>query len=314
MNIKNPCLQGFLIYFHPILDRCMDFALEVLQMPPETCKTGKNRRGKMKIIDAHLHFCPDNFHFCEIAAMAEHENTEEHLKAQYEIYGIETGVVMGNRGLSAANHVYPEFLRYLVGVDREYLKDHEISESYDMIEENLKRRDCVGIKLYPGYNAAYISDPRYEPVYELAGAYGKPVAVHMGQTAGSRAYLKYSHPLTLDETAVRHPHVQFVMCHFGNPWLMDAAAVVEKNENVAVDLSGLLEGKIDFKSLLAKQRGYFEALKTWTGYCDNYGKFMFGTDWPLANYGDYIEMVKWLVPEEHWEEVFHETAEKIYGL
>lgn len=31
---------------------------------------------------------------------------------------------------------------------------------------------------------------------------------------------------------------------------------------------------------------------------------MFGTDWPLANYGDYIEVVKWLIPEEEWGRSF----------
>ena len=186
----------------------------------------------MKIIDAHLHFCPEYTHFNELAKRAGHENTEESLKQAYEEYGIACGIVMGNRGMEPENHVYPEFLRYCIGVDRSYLASHDITDSYDLIEKNLKRKECVGIKLYPGYNRSYITDQQYEPVYELAKAYKKPVAVHMGQTAGSRAYLKYSHPLTMDEAAVRHPEVQFVMCHFGNPWLMDAAAVVEKNENV----------------------------------------------------------------------------------
>jgi hypothetical protein len=249
-----------------------------------------------------------------IAGQAEHENTEEHLREVYEKYGIECGIVMGNRGISAGEHVYPEFLKYCIGIDRMYLSGHSVAESYDMIEENLRRDECVGIKLYPGYNRTYITDKEYEPVYELAKLYKKPVAVHMGQTAGSNAYLKYSHPLTMDEAAVLHKDVQFVMCHFGNPWLMDAAAVVEKNENVAADLSGLLEGKINFPALLDRQRGYFEALKTWIAYCDNYKKFMFGTDWPLANYGDYIEMVKWLIPEKEWEQVFSLTAKEVYGL
>lgn len=267
----------------------------------------------MKIIDAHLHFVPENEHFCALAKTAGHENTNAHLQAVYEKYGITCGIVMGNRSVDVSRHVYPGNLRYCVGIDREYLSGHDVKSSLDKVEENLKRESCVGIKLYPGYNRAYVTDPEYEPLYELAKAYKKPVAVHMGQTAGSRAYLKYSHPLTMDEAAVRHPDVQFVMCHFGNPWLMDAAAVVEKNENVAADLSGLLVGKVDFPSLLEKQRGYFEALKTWISYCDDYGKFMFGTDWPLPNYGDYIEMVRWLIPESGWEQVFYKTAEKIYG-
>lgn len=268
----------------------------------------------MKIIDAHLHFVPENEHFSKLAKLAGHENTEEHIKSVYESFGIAGGIVMGNRGVDMKCHEYPEYLRYCVGIDRGFLADNNIADSIDCVEENLKRDCCVGIKLYPGYNKAYMSDEKYEPLYELARKYGKPVAVHMGQTAGSRAYLKYSHPLTMDEVAVRYPDVQFVMCHFGNPWLMDAAAVVEKNENVAADLSGLLVGKVDFPALLQKQKGYFEALKTWISYCDNYGKFMFGTDWPLPNYGDYIEMVKWLIPENGWEQVFHETAEKIYKL
>jgi len=267
----------------------------------------------MKIIDAHLHFCPGYGHFDELAVQAGHENTKEHLRETYGENQIAGGIVMGNRGIEAKEHVYPDFLRYCIGFDRSYLSGHSLEESWDKLEENLKRKECVGIKLYPGYNKMYISDVQYGPLYELAEAYKKPVAVHMGQTAGSKAYLKYSHPLTMDEAAVLHPHVQFVMCHFGNPWLMDAAAVVEKNENVAADLSGLLVGKVDFPALYEKQKGYFEALRTWISYCDDYGKFMFGTDWPLANYGDTIEMTKRLIPEEHWEQVFYKTAERIYG-
>ncbi len=274
----------------------------------------KARKICMKIIDAHLHFCPGYGHFDELAREAGHENTEEHLRKVYEENGIVCGIVMGNRGMSAGEHVYPDMFRYCIGVDRSYLGSHTIEESYGLIEENLKRDACVGIKLYPGYNRTYISDPVYEPVYELAKTYRKPVAVHMGQTAGSHAYLKYSHPLTLDEAAVRHPDVRFVMCHFGNPWLMDAAAVVEKNENVTADLSGLLVAKTDFSALLNRQRGYLDALKTWIAYCEDYGKFMFGTDWPLANYGEYIELVKWLIPEEEWEQVFYRTAAQVYGL
>lgn len=268
----------------------------------------------MKIIDAHLHVCPGYGHFDELAIRAGHENTVEHLRQKYHELGIVKGVVMGNRGMEPEQHRYPDFLKYCIGIDRSYMRDHKLSDAYDLVEQNLKRDSCVGIKLYPGYNKLYITDEAYGPVYELAAAYQKPVAVHMGQTAGSNAYLKYSHPLTMDEAAVQHKDVRFVMCHFGNPWLMDAAAVVEKNENVATDLSGLLVGKVDFPALLKKQRLYFDALKTWISYCDCYEKFMFGTDWPLANYGDYIELIQWLIPEKFWEQVFYKTAGQIYRL
>ncbi len=41
---------------------------------------------------------------------------------------------------------------------------------------------------------------------------------------------------------------------------------------------------------------------------------MFGTDWPLANLGDYISFTKEIIPEEHWDEVFYKNAMRIYHL
>ena len=35
---------------------------------------------------------------------------------------------------------------------------------------------------------------------------------------------------------------RFVMCHVGNPWMIDAAEVIYKNMNVWADLSGLMVG------------------------------------------------------------------------
>ncbi len=269
----------------------------------------------MKIIDAHLHFCPGKEYFDGIAVAAGHVNTEEHLREQFDSLGIVHGIVMGNRGLDCREHVYPDFLSYCVGLNSsEMMKERLDQASIDQIEENLRSERCVGIKLYPGYSPVYVTDSVFEPVYELARTYHKPVAIHTGATAGSDALLKYSHPLTLDEAAVLHPQVQFVMCHIGNPFLMDAAAVLEKNENVAADLSGLLEGCLDVKAFCREKRRYVEAVQTWTEYVNNYDQYMFGTDWPLVNLEDYIEFIKYLVPERAWEKVFYENAVRIYGI
>lgn len=267
----------------------------------------------MKLIDAHLHFCPTEPYFTQIAHAAHHENSEEHLQAEYARLELVAGVVMGNRSLSPDAHVYPPFLRYCVGLDHRTGNSLD-QTTLDLIERNLKRDECVGIKLYPGYCPRYVTDPLYEPLYDLAKQYRKPVAVHTGATAGSNALLKYSHPFTLDEVAVLHPQVQFVMCHFGNPFLSDAAAVVSKNENVAADLSGILEGWSTLPQLLEEQEGYFALLKTWIAYCGQYDRFLFGTDWPLANLETSIALVRYLIPERHHEAVFFDNANRIYQL
>ncbi|BEU87349.1 amidohydrolase family protein [Selenomonas sp. TAMA-11512] len=268
----------------------------------------------MKIIDAHLHFCEEEY-FDTIAATAGHANTAEHLMSEYERLGIAGGVVMGNRSLEPAYHArYPKKLRYCIGVDTS-MTGIPIPDQVEKIEENLKLEACVGVKLYPGYSHFYVYDETLDPVYELAKKYDKPVAVHTGLTATDHAVLKYAHPLTLDEAAVRHPGVQFVMCHFGNPFLEAAVAVVEKNPNVAVDLSGLIEGKItDMDRFSKKKKGYLRMINDWLEYMNLYDRFMYGTDWPLANIEDYIAFLKLFIPEEEWEKVFFRNANCIYGL
>ena len=242
----------------------------------------------MKIIDAHLHFATDAY-FDEIAKAAGHENSEEHLLEQYRMRGMVHGIVMGNLPVEETKPVYPPFLSYCVGLD---------SQVFDM--------DTLPQKLY---------DDKLAPVYELAARYHKPVAVHTGLTATDHALLKYSHPLVMDEAATKFREVQFVMCHFGEPWFTDAAAVIEKNPNVAADLSGMLERKIsDFEAFLRKKHFYIERLKGWLEYLDSYDRFMFGTDWPLANLGDYIDFTKEIIPQEHWDDVFYKNAMRIYHL
>ena len=168
--------------------------------------------------------------------------------------------------------------------------------------------------LYPGYNKIWLTDPIYDPIYRLAEKYDKPVAVHMGLTAYSRAYLKYSHPLALDEAAADHRRTQFVMCHFGNPFLQEAAAVLEKNRNVSTDLSGLLEGRVDLDVYFQERAGYAELLRTWLNYLGCWDRVMYGTDWPIVNLGEYIGYIQRIVPERYWEPVFYDNANRIYRL
>ncbi|MBQ1336150.1 MAG: amidohydrolase, partial [Selenomonadaceae bacterium] len=57
-----------------------------------------------------------------------------------------------------------------------------------------------------------------------------------------------------------------------------------------------------------------EHLKGWLEYLDLYDRFMFGTDWPLANLGDYIAFTKEIIPESEWNKVFFSNANRIYRM
>jgi len=267
-----------------------------------------------RIIDAHLHFQPQNQHFDALALSVGHENTAACLADAYCRLGIEYGVVMGNRELTADPHCYPPKLRYCVGINQNALDPAARQRCQDAVEAQFNNPQCAGIKIYAGYIALPLDDPIYDPYYELAEQYRKPVAVHMGVTESPRALLKYCNPIQLDLAAVRHPGIQFVMCHFGNPWLMDAAAVLEKNDNVAADLSGLISGRVDLSEYRSRLGGYMEQLRTWIAYVERYDSFMFGTDWPLANLEEYIAFVSELIPERHWDDVFYRNAARLYSI
>lgn len=269
----------------------------------------------MKIIDAHLHLFPVDDRSRAMARAVEHENDTDYLKAYYEAHGIVCGVVMGNGEITLDSHCYPKPFRYCIGLDSGYLEiHHSLEEAAELVEAHLRRSQCVGIKLYPGYHPTWVTDAMYHPFYELARTYQKPVAIHMGMTATPWARLKYAHPLTLDEVAMQWPEVSFVMCHFGNPFLAEAAAVLEKNPNVCADLSGLLEGITDLERYFNVQAGYVGLLRTWMAYVDDYSRFLFGTDFPAVNIGNYIKFIQRLVPEEHHAAVFFENANRVYKL
>ncbi len=272
----------------------------------------------MKIIDAHIHLFPTDEPWAEERAQSVgHHNDWGHLRRVYGELGMVHGVVMGNRSLETGYHQYPAGLfHYCVGLDSGLMEQgvRVIPDLPDRVEAHLKRPECCGVKLYPGYNKIWLSDPVYRPVYELAARYDKPVAVHMGLTAHARAHLKYCHPLALDEVAADYKHTRFVMCHFGNPFLDCAAAVVEKNPNVATDLSGLLEGRVDLDRYFREQAGYANLLATWLTAIGQWDKVMYGTDWPIVNLEEYIRFIQRLVPEQYWERVFFDNANRIYGL
>ena len=266
----------------------------------------------LKIIDAHLHFVEHEPYFSRIAIAAGHENTESHLRMTYKQLGIVHGVVMGNRTLAIRDHNYPDFLSYCIGIDHSVFTRQQWQDQLPLIEKHFQRKSCVGVKLYPGYLPFFVYDDSFAPLYRLAEKYQKPVAVHTGLTAGNDYTVpKYCQPEVMGIAAEKFPRNQFVMCHYGEPMFKEASAVMQKYRNVSADLSGMLEGMMNKDSF---SFFYIRTLKNSIQAVNDYSRFMFGTDFPLANYKNYIEFTKEFIPAEHWEKVFYSNAVRIYRL
>ena len=178
------------------------------------------------------------------------------------------------------------------------------------VDEALKKGLAKAIKIYLGYTHFYAYDKIYHPFYKLAEKYNCPVIFHTGDTFGGNALLKYAHPLTIDEVAVKFPKVNFVIAHIGEPWTIDAAEVIYKNPNVYTDISGFVIGKID----KADEKRIKEKIRYALDYVGNPKKFLYGSDWPLISMTSYIKLMKKIIPSKFHKDIFYNNAKELFKL
>jgi predicted TIM-barrel fold metal-dependent hydrolase len=167
-------------------------------------------------------------------------------------------------------------------------------------------KDSVrGFKVRLGYVPVFADDAVFDPLYDHALAEGLPVLFHSGDTATSTGSLAHAHPLTLDRLANARSELKIVVCHMGNPWIMDTAELIYKHQNVYADLSGLVAGEsryldqyVDYLAARISEAVYF------AGGAE---KFLFGTDYPVQTHENSIRLVGRL-------EIAREDAARILGL
>jgi uncharacterized protein len=255
----------------------------------------------LEIVDAHIHTNFDNKTFEASGVMDSRDGLAAEMKANHVV----AAVSMNHAGDP------PVDLSDLGVIDCVGLSG---SVDAAALEAALASGRYRCIKIYLGYVHLYAADPAYQPAYALAEKYGVPVVFHTGDTDSRRAKLKYADPLTVDEVAVDHPKVTFVLAHAGNPWVESAAEVVYKNPNVVLDGSAFLIGELGKTPAEQVETYMVKPLRYLFGYIGDPTKIMYGTDWPLVPMSAYIEAFKRAIPREHWKAVFHDNAVRVFGL
>jgi predicted TIM-barrel fold metal-dependent hydrolase len=185
------------------------------------------------------------------------------------------------------------------------------------VEVQLKQGKVRALKAYLGYLHFGPDYHGYAPYYELAAKFRLPFVFHTGDTFSPKAKVRFAHPLLVDEVAVDHPDVRFVLAHCGNPWLIDAAELIYKNENVWADLSALvIGGAADFKAEANQEalREVAQGVRAAMRFAEKPNRFLFGSDWPLVPMGPYRKFIESIVPEPHRKAVFEENAQDLFGL
>lgn len=197
-------------------------------------------------------------------------------------------------------------VRWIAGINPYKAGKKEIMNT----DKALLQKVFVGLKIFLGYYPFFPNDKIYEPFYKLALKHNVPVFFHTGDTFGSNRLLKYAHPLNVDEIAFKFPGLKIVLCHFGNPWCIDAAEVMYKNKNVYADLSGFMVGSFNIRR---ESNVLFDRIHTALDYC-GYDKLLYGSDWPLAGMLDYFRLIKNIIPRSERKNVFAENAKRLFNL
>lgn len=267
------------------------------------------------LIDCHVHL--NNYYTEEGRHPRPTRENVDLLFREMEEHGVDHAVVLTSYLVNLSRPAVEEILEILA-------EDHRVTcveglrwrsdnrTDLYLMEERIRSGLVKGIKLYPGYDRYPINDPSLEAVFRIAAKHDVPVVFHCGDTFARGAKVRQAHPLLVDDVAVDFPDVRFVMAHLGNPWFMDAAEVLYKNENVYADVSGL--------ALQEPSEGYMrfltDGVQKLVAYMGDPGpKLMYGTDWPLADMGMYRALFDRLgLPEQAMEGMLWKTAAEVFGI
>lgn len=218
-----------------------------------------------------------------------------------------------------------EFLKFIDTKDKLFPVG-AIDMSRNVIEqiknhrELFKKQKIFGIKLYSGYQYFYPSDKKIYPIARLCEKYNRPLIFHCGDVwdPKNKSLLKYSHPIYVDELAVKFPRCKIIISHFGFPYFFETANVVSKNKNVYTDISGTIDKTATKKEMGNRIKQYAADMKRVFNYFpDIKNKVMFGTDFsgddtPLNLVKPYIETVKKVFFKKEQENIFYKLAEELF--
>ncbi len=273
----------------------------------------------VRIIDAHVH-SSDKLRDDRLRPYAELNGLRYDLAELLDLMernDVEKGLLLSPPMGSGAPLPNPQVVK-LCGKSRGRLSpvftvEPEQKAVTEALREARRSGEVKAFKIWLGYRKVYATDPVFGPLYDYAEERGLPVLFHTGDTASSDGSLVHAHPLTLDELANEREDLKVVICHLGNPWILDTAELLYKHKSVYADISGLVVGgggySKEYVELLAQR------ISEAVFYAGGADKFIFGTDYPVETYANGLSLVSRLkITPADKEKILWRNAAKVYSL
>lgn len=213
-----------------------------------------------------------------------------------------------NDDTAAFVRAYPDKLIGFMGI---HPYDPKMLDEIERCRSDLGLR---GVKLGANYQNYDPLDDRALKIYRRAEELGLPIMFHTGTSPVQMAPIRYSHPLVMDQIAMRYPNLKMILAHMGHPWQVDTCVVIRKHPNLYADIS----------ALFYRPFSCYEAFRKATEW-NILHKLLFGTDYPITHPRENIEALRAInhivegtnfprVPEEAIEAIIHRNSLELLGL
>jgi len=180
----------------------------------------------------------------------------------------------------------------------------------DELASMMIQNQIVGMKIFPGHDPIYPTDPRLDPVYALCQENNKPMVIHTGYNPGHPEVAKYNDPKHIIKIAERYPGLKIVIAHFFWPEVDYCYELTHGYSNIYHDTSGLADQEVIEATGFERIKAVL--LKT---LHENPEKILFGTDYAMCSRQDHIEMIHQLpITDEVREGIFWRNAVKVFAL
>lgn len=285
------------------------------------------------IIDTHMHIGKESLLSADIVSFMKSKNIWKNIKEKISPEGIirtldegkiSQGVIFPLTFMppdgqwQKLNDLTAMYIQQYPGrlIGYGIINPQDVSGSLKELDRCFDELGFRGVKLHPSMQEFYPNQERLFPLYEYCQQKQVPILFHTGASLASHSD-KFSHPILLDDIAVRFPELSMIIAHVGRPYYQDAALLLRKHTNVYADICAN-SGRTGGTYLL-------EQVLTWIKvYADGIKKLLFASDFPVFDptntLNDLENIFKTsrfpnskdkLITQEEWNLLTHWNAEKL---
>jgi len=156
----------------------------------------------------------------------------------------------------------------------------------EYLDSLIAQRRIVAIKIFPGHDPIYPTDPRLSPVYAMCQTRNIPMVIHTGCNTDHPEVAQYNDPKHIVQVAGQYPRMKIVIAHYFFPEVDYCYAITRPYPNIYFDTSGLADAEVI--AATGAERIHSVLLKTLQ---DDSKKIIFGTDYAMCTFQEHLALV-----------------------